>query len=169
MPFYNSQGSIPSKRHTVFKKNRKLLYEQHISRDGFSGIYSNMYHLSMPTQLKKVGNFNKIIIAKSEIKHFPRHFKTYYIKKSSDAISSRVPLLFNDDIIISVALINKNMNYLYRSGHFDELLYIQYGSGILMTNFGNLTYKKGDYVIIPKGIIWKIKYTKKTKMLVVES
>ena len=49
MPFYNVKGIIPPKRHTVFKKNKKLLFEQHVSREGFSGIYSNLYHLSMPT------------------------------------------------------------------------------------------------------------------------
>ena len=150
-------------------ENKKLLFEQHISRQGFSGIYSNMYHLSMPTQLKKVGNFVDINILKARTKHHAQHLQTFNITKLGDPIESRVPLFFNDDIIISIANINKKMNYFYRSGHFDELFYIQYGSGEIMTNFGNLKYNKGDYIVIPKGVIWKIKYRKKTKMLVIES
>ena len=67
MPFYNVQGSIPPKRHTVFKKNNKILFEQHVSREGFSGIYSNMYHLSMPTELIKVGNFVKSKLEKAKV------------------------------------------------------------------------------------------------------
>ena len=169
MTFYSSNGVIPPKRHTVFKKNKKLLFEQHISREGFSGIYSNMYHLSMPTQLKKVGNFIDINITKARTKHQSQHLETSSITKFGDPIESRIPLLFNGDIIISVANINKNMNYFYRSGHFDELFYVQYGSGEIMTSFGNMEYNKGDYIVIPKGVIWKIKYSEKTKMLIIES
>ena len=169
MPFYNHQGSIPPKRHTIFKKNEKMLFEQHISREGFSGIYSNMYHLSMPTQLKKIGSFNSIEISKIKHQHKPRHFKTFDIQNEGNAIDSRIPLLFNDDIIISNANIGKNMDFFYRNGHYDELLYIQYGKGSLLTNFGNLNYNEGDYIVIPKGVIWKFQCTNKTKLLIVES
>ena len=103
MPFYIHKGSIPPKRHTVFKNNNKLAYEQHVSREGFSGIYSNMYHISMPTRLSKVGNFKKITIKKALDKHQTRHLKTFDIKKTGNAIDSRVALLFNDNIIIIFA------------------------------------------------------------------
>jgi len=169
MSFYIHKGNIPPKRHTVFKHKNKLVYEQHVSREGFSGTYSNMYHLSMPTQLSKVGNFKKITIEKAIDKHQTRHLKTFEIKKNGNAIDSRVPLFFNNDIIISISHINKNMDFLYRSAHFDELLYVQYGSGTLITNFGNLEYKNGDYIVIPKGIIWRLNHKKETKLLVVES
>ena len=169
MPFYIKKGIIPSKRHTVFKHNNKLCYEQHVSREGFSGIYSNLYHLAMPTALSKVGKLTNITINKVRSKHQTRHLKTFNIRNFDDPINSRIPLLFNNDIIISIANIDKKMDYFYRSGHFDELLYIQYGSGKLLTNFGVLLYKKGDYIIIPKGVIWKLDYNKKTKMLVIES
>jgi len=169
MPFYNCQGDIPSKRHTVFKKNKKLLYEQHVSREGFSGIYSNLYHLSMPTQLKEIGDLTELNIVKAKVKHQPQHIQTFKINKYGDTLDSRIPLLFNDDILISVSHINQDMNYFYRNGHFDEMLYIQHGSGIIMSNFGDLKFQEGDYIIIPKGVIWKAKYTTKTKMLIVES
>ena len=39
----------------------------------------------------------------------------------------------------------------------------------LLENFGDLKYKKGDYVIIPRGVIWTLSIIEKTKMLVVES
>jgi len=169
MPFYNIKGIIPSKRHTVFKRKNKLLFEQHISREGFSGIYSNMYHLSMPTALTKVGQFLNIDISKGNYKHEARHLMSYKVNAFGDPIESRIPLLFNNDIIISISNINKNMNYFFKNGHFDELLYVQYGSGLIMSSFGDFKYSKGDYIVVPKGVTYKIKYTKKTKMLVVES
>ena len=60
MPFYQSKGKSPSKRHTVFKKNnrKEIYYEELISREGFSNLYSNIYHIHMPTRLKKVGSLD---------------------------------------------------------------------------------------------------------------
>ena len=169
MSFYVNNGSIPDKRHTVFNYNGKLAYEQHVSREGFSGIYSNLYHLNMPTNVTKVGDFHKISLDKLSDKHRVCHFKTSKIKDAGDAVDSRQVLFFNQDIIISVSNVSKNMNYFYRSGHYDELFYIQHGTGLLETNYGDLEYKKGDYIVIPKGVIWKLKVNKKTKVLIVES
>ena len=61
MPFYQTRGKIPKKRHTVFKKNKtEIYYEELVSREGFSNIYSNLYHLRMPTRIKKIDSFVKI-------------------------------------------------------------------------------------------------------------
>jgi homogentisate 1,2-dioxygenase len=58
MPFYQSQGSIPKKRHTIFKNPKGgIFYEELVSREGFSYMYSNLYHLNMPTQIMKLGKF----------------------------------------------------------------------------------------------------------------
>jgi len=169
MPFYVSQGKIPSKRHTVFNYNKKMLFEEHISREGFSGIYSNLYHLKMPTNLKKVGDFNKVSFKKLSSKHRTRHLETFNLKKTGDAIDSRENLFFNNDLIISISHIDSTMNYFYRNGAYDELLYVQYGTGVLKSNFGDLKYKSGDYIVIPKGVIWQFQITSKTKLLIVES
>ena len=57
MPFYLSEGNIPPKRHTVFKFNNHICYEELVSREGFSSMYSNLYHLHIPTSVGKVGSF----------------------------------------------------------------------------------------------------------------
>ena len=55
MPFYKVEGSIPKKRHTVFKNPKGgIYYEEHVSREGFSYMYSNLYHLNMPTQISAI-------------------------------------------------------------------------------------------------------------------
>ena len=57
MPFYVKVGKVPPKRHTTFyKEDGKSLYREELfSTKGFSGIYSNKYHLYMPTQVEKIG------------------------------------------------------------------------------------------------------------------
>ena len=60
MPFYHKQGKIPAKRHTAFKKkDGSIYYEELVSREGFSSIYSNLYHLQRPTKITKVGELIK--------------------------------------------------------------------------------------------------------------
>lgn len=169
MSFYLSSGEIPNKRHTVFKYNNKLCYEELVSREGFSSIYSNLYHINMPTSVLEVVDFVKHKILISEDKHTAKHFETFKYDVFDDAINSRLPILFNKDIIIGIANIDKSMDYFYRNGHHDELLYVQYGSGVVSTNFGDLSYCAGDYIVIPRGVIWKNKIKEKTKVLFLES
>ena len=169
MPFYQTKGSVPPKRHTVFKHNNKLCYEEHVSRQGFSDIYTNLYHINMPTSVKQVGAFTKIDLKEFNLKHQAHHFETNKLNNWDDCINSRVPISFNNSVIISVAHVSDKMSYFYRNGHFDELLYVQYGKGVLSTNYGDLCYNKGDYIVIPRGVIWKLENDENTKLLVIES
>ena len=73
MPFYHKQGKIPPKRHTTFKKeDGSIYYEELVSREGFSGMYSNLYHLQRPTKISKVGELIKQELIKAESKHRAR-------------------------------------------------------------------------------------------------
>ena len=123
----------------------------------------------MPTSVLEVVDFVKHKILISEDKHTAKHFETFKYDVFDDAINSRLPILFNKDIIIGIANIDKSMDYFYRNGHHDELLYVQYGSGVVSTNFGDLSYCAGDYIVIPRGVIWKNKIKEKTKVLFLES
>ena len=60
-----------------------------------------------------------------------------------DTINSRKPLFYNNDVIISKSHIDKSMDYYFRNGHYDELWYIQNGTGTLITNYGNITFGFG--------------------------
>ena len=172
MPYYQQRGHIPNKRHTQFRdKNGKLLFEELVSRQGFSSIYSNLYHLKMPTSLCKVGRFINMEYNKVSDVHIPRHILTHKLNaKNGDIITNRKLLFFNKDINIYKSHFNKNMGSFYRNGHFDDLLYIQCGVGTLETNFGNIEFIHGDYIIIPRGVIWKITQIKsEIKCLFIES
>ena len=60
MPFYLKNGEIPEKRHIQHYYNNELCYEEHISREGFSDVYSNVYHINLPTKVVKVGKFQPL-------------------------------------------------------------------------------------------------------------
>ena len=170
MSFYQSKGLIPNKRHTLFKRDTdSIYYEELISRKGFSGIYSNVYHLRMPTKINKLGKIHPINIKSIKGKHQARHIQTQIISNQGDIIYDRIPLMFNEDLIIYKSHVNKNMDSFYRNAHFDEMFYVQSGSGTLFTNFGNLKLNKGDYVIIPSGVIWKLEIDSLMNILIIES
>ena len=170
MPFYQSKGLIPPKRHTVFKNgDDNLYYEELVSREGFSHMYTNLYHLRMPTRVCDMGEFYPIMLKRGGTTHRARHIRTAKIKSSGNAISSRIPLFFNSDLIISKAHVDDSMEFHYRNGHFDELLYIQSGEGTFKSNFGILKFSYGDYIVIPRGVIWQMDVNDKCRILVVES
>ena len=170
MPFYICQGKIPSKRHTAFKNDDgRIYYEELVSRKGFSSIYSNYYHLHRPTKIKQVGSLEIIELQHAAKKHRHRHIFTSKIQNSGDILSSRTPMFFNNDVIICVSAVNKSMDYFYRNGMGDELMYIQSGSGKILSNLGNLECLPGDYIVIPRGIIWQIVPDETLKILVIDS
>ncbi len=170
MPFYCSQGEIPAKRHTAFKNNKgDIYYEELVSRQGFSSIFSNYYHLHRPTKIKEIKTLIKNELKNSASKHRHRHILTSKIKKTGDIVDARTPLFFNDDLIIYTAAVNASMEYFYRNGIGDELLFIQSGSGLIKSNLGNIEILQGDYVVIPRGIIWQLIPHQDLKILIIDS
>ena len=170
MPFYIQQGILPKKRHIQFMdENGNLYWEELISREGFSSIYSNVYHKNPPTAVKKLGKFQKHILENWDDEHRHHHLKTHKLNSSGDSIASRIPLFFNSDVILSKAHVTESMIDYYRNGHFDEIIFIHSGRGKLFSNFGNLSIGKGDYIIIPRGVIWKIDIAESMKQFIIET
>ncbi|MCH8327091.1 MAG: homogentisate 1,2-dioxygenase, partial [Candidatus Marinimicrobia bacterium] len=171
MPYYIERGEIPPKRHTQFRNPAGDLYfEELLSRRGFSGEHTNMYHLHMPTDMAAVGRFMEREIQEATgIPHRHRHLRTAQVNSSGGPIGSRQVLFFNDDVIISKAHPDETLNSFYRNGHADELLYVQSGKGTIATNMGNIDFVPGDYVVIPRGIIWQMSFDEPTRFLVVET
>ena len=170
MPFYQKRGQIPKKRHIQFKDaSGNLYWEELVSREGFSHMYSNIYHVNPPTAITKIGTpiKNKIQLVSKLHKHY--HLKTKSINSQGDAISSTVPLFLNEDIKVSKCHIDTSMKNLFKNAYADEILFINSGKGILRSNFGSLNLSFGDYVIIPRGIIWQLEITKPMKVLIIES
>jgi homogentisate 1,2-dioxygenase len=158
MSYYYKLGKIPHKRHTQFRQpNGSLYHEELISIHGFSGVQSLLYHLRPPTQIQKILLSQTVELPYEEpgpLRH--RHLRTATVAAGEDAIASRVPLMANADICISVARPRQKMQYWYRRGCGDEVIFIHEGRGILESQYGILPYKGGDYLVIPTGVLWRM-------------
>ena len=170
MPFYQKRGKIPPKRHTQFlNENGDLYWEELISRGGFSHIYSNVYHVHPPTAIKKVGEFKILELREQFQTHRPHHLYTSQLNLDGDYLSSRAPLFYNQDIIISKGHMTQSMKYLYRNGRRDEIIFVHSGKGKFLSNFGSLDINQGDYIVIPRGVTWQIQINEKMHFLIIES
>ena len=158
MTYYYKLGTIPHKRHTQFRQpDGSLYHEELMGTSGFSGVQSLLYHLHPPTQIQKIVWDQPVEIAYEESTPLrPRHLKTKTVPTGEDAIASRVLLMGNADVCISVARPTESMTYWYRFAHGDEIIFIHDGSGILESQYGILRYRPGDYIVIPTGVLWRM-------------
>lgn len=173
MPLYHSLGKIPPKRHTIYKKNDGgLHYEQLFGTIGFDGMSSLMYHLHRPTMVKETGkSFD--VSPKAMVSHNikSRLLKGFEVEPMNDYLESRSVMLFNTDVHISLAAPKKSLtDYFYKNADADELLFVHKGKGILKTMLGEIGFEDGDYLLIPRGMIYQISFdTAENRLLIVES
>lgn len=171
MPIYHRLGQLPPKRHTQYRKeNGDLYWEQLMGTKGFSGISSLLYHSNPPTQVSRVEHFADLKPKYEEegpLRH--RHLRTAGMKKGGDFLSARKILLGNDDVKIGISDPTEEMDFFYRNGEEDEVLFVHWGKGRLETIFGTLNYREGDYLIVPIGTTYRVVMEEPTRFLVIES
>lgn len=166
-------GSVPPKRHTIHEKPEGgIYYEQLFGTEGFHGLSSLLYHTHRPTMISSYGetiDLKPKAAIENNIKS--RMLEGFNIKSKDDFLKARIPVLFNDDVQIDIASPKKGtINYFYKNSDSDEILFIQKGSGILKTLFGELKFNYADYLVIPRGTIYKIEFeTSDNKLLIIES
>ncbi|GAB4447386.1 MAG: homogentisate 1,2-dioxygenase [Bacteroidia bacterium] len=173
MPIYHKLGNIPHKRHIIFKSpSGKLYYEQLFGTEGFSGMSSLLYHIHRPTQIKEIVKSYSIVPKIAIANNInPLLLATFNVHSKSDFLESRTPLLVNNDCIIGVAAPEKSVtDYFYKNADADEMLFIHKGKGILKTMMGEIPFEYGDYLIIPRGMIYQIHFeTSENRILYLES
>ena len=173
MPIYHSLGQIPAKRHTVFRKPDGALYaEELVSTEGFSSMYSLVYHTHPPTIVKELGTPYSVEPKIAREKHL-RHTSLlgFNIKPQKDYLESRKIVLVNSDLQISLAAPTESMTtYFYKNSQADEVLFIHKGSGTLKTGFGKIYFKYGDYIVVPRGTIYQIEFNDAdNRLFIIES
>ncbi|WP_372756345.1 homogentisate 1,2-dioxygenase [Mariniflexile sp.] len=173
MPFYHKLGSIPHKRHTQFRKPDGNLYsEQLFGTIGFDGMYTNSYHEQRPTQVKEIRKQYSVApkIAKANNIQSYR-LKGFLVEPEYDYLESRKTVLVNKDCAIILAAPKQpTQNYFYKNTDADELIFIHKGSGKLRTHMGNINFKYGDYLLVPRGVIYKIDFDREdNRLFIVES
>jgi len=173
MPFYHKLGKIPPKRHTQFRKpNGELYSEQLFGTIGFDGMSSNLYHEHRPTQVKEIQKQYSVapkIAKQNSIQSYK--LRGFQITPEEDYLESRKIILTNSDCnIILAAPKTSQTGYFYKNTDADEVIFIHKGSGKLRTHMGNLNFEYGDYLVIPRGMIYKIEFdTEDNRLFIVES
>jgi homogentisate 1,2-dioxygenase len=152
MESFHASGTYSKQAHVKIPDG---LYEEEHGRNGFFGRVSQLYHEN-PTV-----NWTNI---EGDLK--PQCLPPVYETCGENQF---VPMLQNSDVVINAGLFTKSPEYFYRSADYDELFFIHDGSGKIETVYGHLDYKKGDYIVIPRGTTYKIFLNERTKFLKVES
>ncbi|MCF8285053.1 MAG: homogentisate 1,2-dioxygenase [Sphingobacteriales bacterium] len=173
MPIYHKLGHIPHKRHVVFRKpDGKLYAEELVSTEGFSNVYSLIYHCHPPTIVKELGEPYSVEPKIAREKHLKStSLKGFQIKPEDDYLKSRKPVLVNSDLHISLAAPRKSMtDYFFKNSQADEMIFVHVGSGTLKTGYGKIKFEYGDYLVIPRGTIYQMEFNdENNRLFIVES
>lgn len=170
---YYSIGKIPPKRHTQFRKaDGSLYHEQLFSTEGFSDLYSTLYHCNAPTMIKQVGDpvdISPKTIHDKQLKH--RSLMGFQTKPEDDYLKSRVPVLVNNDCKIVLAAPKQSMtDYFFKNADADEVIFVHEGEGTLKTFYGNIDFGYGDYLVVPRGTIYQMQFkSENNRLFIVES
>lgn len=173
MPRYHKMGKIPHKRHTTFRKPDGGLYQEELfGTQGFSGMSSLLYHMNPPTIVTEAKNSYDVapkIAIEKNMKALS--FKGFSLPNENNWIDSRKTLFVNNDLHIGLAAPAAfGDGYFYKNADADEMLFVHVGSGTLKTPFGNIKFAYGDYLVIPRGIMYQLEFdSKDNRLLYVES
>ncbi len=156
---YVSMGDVPPKRHTqVRDEDGRLLVEEVMGYEGFSGNESILLHLHSPCDVAAVGLFEPIALQEwIPDAHVHRLTDTAPLAPQGDPVFGRRVVLFNDDVEIAICKPVEELDAFYRNGEGDEVLFVHEGSGVVETIFGSLPYRRHDYVVIPRGTTYRVR------------
>lgn len=173
MSHYYTLGKIPHKRHTQYRKPDGSLYsEQLFSTEGFSDDYSLLYHCYPPTMITKTDepiDVSPKIAEEKMLKH--RSFEGFKLRPETDYLQSRKAILVNNDCHVVLASPRHSMtDYFYKNADADEMIFVHEGNGKVKTQYGELPFSYGDYIVLPRGTIYQIEFNEeKNRLFIVES
>src|SRR3954449_13227563 len=156
---YHSLGEVPPKRHAQTRRDGKLLVEEVMGYEGFSGNESILYHLNSPCRLDEVGEFRPLV-RESWVPdaHVHRLADANATPGGGGPISGRTLLMWNNYIEVSVCKPQQQMDGWYRNGEGDEVVYVHRGAGSVHTVFGTVVFAEKDYVVMPRGTTHRWEY-----------
>jgi homogentisate 1,2-dioxygenase len=149
---YLAVGEIPAKRHAQFRDDGRLLTEEVMGYEGFSGNESILYHVGSPCRIADIGPLTPL--ARDEWEpgaHVHRLADARGVEPGGDPLSGRHVLMFNSELEVSVCKPTEQLEGFYRNGEGDDVIYVHRGSGVLRSVFGRVPFRQQDYVVIPRG------------------
>jgi len=156
---YERRGAVPDKRHVAWRDDDgRLLTEEVVGFEGFSGNESILYHRQTPCRITELGSFTPI--ERTEwvpAAHAHRLLDSRGLAPGGDPVMGRQVLMFNADVEIGICRPTETQGYFFRNGEGDEVIFVHAGSGEVETSFGTLAYREHDYVVIPRGTTYRLR------------
>ncbi|HEY2901963.1 MAG TPA: homogentisate 1,2-dioxygenase [Polyangia bacterium] len=152
-------GDVPAKPHTALRDGAgNLRHEECLTRDGFDGPFTILYHRERPhtqsvTRAEHGWPLPRVADADVGRPLSRRHYRSQDLPQEGGApVDARLPLLFNEDVVLSVIHPDADDPIYVSNGDGDDLFFIFEGGGTLRSPFGELAFAAGDYVLVPKGV-----------------
>ena len=153
MENFKSTGLATKQAHVKIPEGK---YEEEHGRKGFFGRVSHLYHDNQLTSWTNI---------EGDLK--PRNLPPVFDEKLLQ--NKFIKILFNNDVEVYLATMTESPQHFYRNADHDEMFFIHEGEGRMETSYGYVPFKKGDYIIMPRGTTYKTYLTKPCKILKVES
>jgi homogentisate 1,2-dioxygenase len=154
-------GDLPEKHHIASRgEDGRLRYEECLTRKGFDGPYTIAYHTERPQSLRATGDVLVEPLESGSRALRRRHYRTARLGTASPtaagAPAAAIPLLFNDDLVLSL-FVPASSDSAYRiNADADELWFVLDGTGKVRSLLGDLAFGAGDYVMLPKGMLYRL-------------
>jgi homogentisate 1,2-dioxygenase len=120
-------------------------YEREIGRDGFFGPATHMYHRHPPTAWSAIEGPLR-----------PRAFDTQRLSRSDPCPLAAPVLAHNPHLRVQLWRTDASMDHLVRNADGDQLLFVHRGRGALFCDYGHMELRSGDYVVLPRGTLWRV-------------
>jgi len=152
-------GRVPEKPHTALRDaDGHLNHEECLTRDGFDGPFTILYHRDRPHVAAPVpAGHGWEIPSRADDEPRPlarRHYRSQEMgRRGGPAVDARVPLLFNDDVVLSVLHPDEADPVYFSNGDADDLYFILEGGGVLRSSLGDVPFQARDYLFVPRGLL----------------
>ncbi|HET9759219.1 MAG TPA: homogentisate 1,2-dioxygenase domain-containing protein [Nocardioidaceae bacterium] len=172
--YYRQVGEVPPKRHTAFRdEHGALRYEELMGEEGFSSDSSLLYHRGVPSAIvdAQVWDLPDLTVTPNHPLK-PRHLRLHTLFPADasgvDPVQGRRLVLGNGDVRISYVVADAVSPY-YRNAVGDECVYVESGSGTVETVFGVLSYRSGDYVLVPRATTHRWLPAERSRLYAIEA
>ena len=133
-------------------------FEREISKEGFYGPATQMHHVHPPTGWTDWEGPLR-----------PRAFDLNKLDSPSPTPWQAARVLSNGHLGLRLWGTSGKMDHLARNGDGDELLFVHEGEGDLFCDYGHLAFHDGDYVLLPRGTMWRVECREPVVMLLLEA
>jgi len=133
-------------------------FEREMSKEGFFGPASQFYHRHPPTSWRRIDG-----------PLLPRAFDTNELPGESCQPWAAASLLHNAHCHIRLWKTASSQSELVRNADGDDLLFIHSGRAEMYCDFGHLSVSEGDYLLIPRGTMWRVEPSEPLAVLMIEA